>query len=196
MGVKSEDTMFPWNQFLDLVDTIVKIGLGAAISGILTYKLTKLNYDDEIRKTRWLRQQEVLESCGEKAETYIWRMNRFFMTVDGTRILNEQKKISKFTSGQWEGLSKLDVPYVESGKELHYVVARLRLVGAIEAAKQLALLNNTAGDFRDDLMLRNTEPTAEKMEKQIAELKKQVVIFHEAMSQAYAQLNPTSVKDQ
>lgn len=55
---------------LDIVDTAVKIGLGALISGVTTYYLTTLNHNKDSEKEAIRRKREMLEGVAEEIETF------------------------------------------------------------------------------------------------------------------------------
>jgi hypothetical protein len=57
-------------EILDIVDTAVKIGLGAMISGVATYFVTKLNHKKDSEKESHKRKRELLESIAEEVETF------------------------------------------------------------------------------------------------------------------------------
>lgn len=57
-------------ELLSIVDTAVKIGLGALISGVATYWVTKLNHENDIAKTKIKRQRELLEDIAGQTEEF------------------------------------------------------------------------------------------------------------------------------
>ena len=57
-------------ELLSIVDTAVKIGLGALISGVATYWVTKLNHENDIAKTKLKRQRELIEEIAGQTEEF------------------------------------------------------------------------------------------------------------------------------
>lgn len=55
---------------LSIVDTAVKIGLGALISGLATYWVTKLNHSNDIAKAKLKRQRELIEEIAGQMEDF------------------------------------------------------------------------------------------------------------------------------
>jgi len=55
---------------LDIVDTAVKIELGALISGVTTYYVTTLNHNNDSKKEILKRKSEMLESIAGEVETF------------------------------------------------------------------------------------------------------------------------------
>ena len=53
---------------LQIIDTAVKIGLGALISGIAAYLVTKTTHREEARKLRSRRRSDLFEQVAEQVE--------------------------------------------------------------------------------------------------------------------------------
>ena len=70
-------TQLTW---LQVVDSAVKIGLGALISGIATYWVTKLNHSKEIEKQAILRKKDLIEKISQEFE-YFWNAFRAYYLV-------------------------------------------------------------------------------------------------------------------
>ncbi len=58
-------------EWIDIVDTAVKIGLGALISGYATYKVTNLNNSYESNENKRNKKIEVIESISLDFDTYL-----------------------------------------------------------------------------------------------------------------------------
>ncbi|MFW1433713.1 hypothetical protein ACEV94_22605 [Vibrio parahaemolyticus] len=56
--------------YLEIIDTAVKIGLGALISGVTTWKVTKLQHKNDNEKLRRTHKLESLESVAEQVEIF------------------------------------------------------------------------------------------------------------------------------
>ena len=54
----------------EIVDTAIKIGLGALISGTAAFLIARLNHAKEIEKARTNRRRELLEEIAEKVEKF------------------------------------------------------------------------------------------------------------------------------
>ena len=55
---------------LEILDTAVKVGLGAIIGGVFTYLIAKLNHDKEMEKGRLRRRRELLEEIASKCDDF------------------------------------------------------------------------------------------------------------------------------
>ena len=56
--------------WIEIADTAVKVGLGAAIGGATTYFIAKLNHDKEMEKDRLRRKREILEKVADNCEIF------------------------------------------------------------------------------------------------------------------------------
>lgn len=114
-------------QAMDVLDTAVKIGLGAAISGISTYVVAVSNHNREVQKAKLKLRQEMLEEIAEKVELftnsalkYYADMIEYARTTDKTSELPEE-----FDQRQKAGRKDLHSSY----KELSSAEAKLLLLG-------------------------------------------------------------------
>ena len=80
---------------IEVLDTSVKIGLGALISGAAAYFLAKLNHNREIEKERLRRRRELFEEVAEQIEKFTHIVLKFWGTVIGfVRSKNAGRAIS------------------------------------------------------------------------------------------------------
>ncbi|AVH25897.1 MULTISPECIES: hypothetical protein [Vibrio harveyi group] len=56
--------------YMEILDTAVKIGLGALISGVTTWQITQLQHKNDDEKQRRTRKLESLESVAEQVEVF------------------------------------------------------------------------------------------------------------------------------
>jgi len=70
-------------ELIDVIDTAVKVGLGAAISGLATYWITRLNHDSDRRKEAAKRVHETLVQITERIERYLESLSRCIARLDG-----------------------------------------------------------------------------------------------------------------
>jgi len=55
---------------IDVLDSAVKIGLGALISGFATYSVTRLKYRQEVQQNIRTRRREIIEEASEHMEKF------------------------------------------------------------------------------------------------------------------------------
>ena len=68
---------------LDVVDTAVKIGLGAVISGVSTYFITRKNQGYELSKEKSKIRYEGLDYAATHIDPWIHELTRFHSKIDG-----------------------------------------------------------------------------------------------------------------
>jgi hypothetical protein len=64
---------------LEILDTAVKIGLGALITGIATYVITALNHDKDLEKQSIRRRRELLEQVSSQVERFWNSYRRYYL---------------------------------------------------------------------------------------------------------------------
>jgi hypothetical protein len=172
---------------LDILDTSVKIGLGAIISGIVTYKVTALSHSGELRKLYWTRRIEAIEKASEAAEDYFNKWLRFASQVGG--FLKSSKGLAvELPPSVKEELKRLDVEYRQASENRRHVVAKLRLLGAFDAADKLIEVQNLVSEFRNDILLHNNIPTYDKHKELLEQIRHNMMDFHKMMSEQYQKL--------
>jgi hypothetical protein len=67
----------------DVIDTALKIGLGAAISGITTYRLARLGTVSDLKKSAWLDRRRAYEEAIDHGEKAFSSWRRFYSLAAG-----------------------------------------------------------------------------------------------------------------
>lgn len=79
---------------LEIVDTAVKVGLGACISAVSSYALAQANHQREAGKERTQRRRELLESVAEQTEAFSHSALRYWaLMAEWTRYQIRGKEI-------------------------------------------------------------------------------------------------------
>lgn len=69
---------------LDIIDTAVKIGLGALISGLATYLITNQKNEHDLQKEHWKRKMDLLENIAiglQKATTSMMKTVHVYLEI-------------------------------------------------------------------------------------------------------------------
>ncbi len=83
-------------EILDIVDTAVKIGLGALISGVATYFVTSLNHRNDREKDTRVRRRQLIERVAEDIESFCNASLEYWAYVmDFTRQKEAGKEVSE-----------------------------------------------------------------------------------------------------
>ena len=56
--------------WIEVVDSVVKIGLGALIAGVITFLLSSTQHRNELKKAKVEREFEMLKEVAEKVEIF------------------------------------------------------------------------------------------------------------------------------
>lgn len=170
-----------------LLDTIVKIALGAAISGAITYHLAKLSHESELKKIGAVRRMESLEKASERAEQFFFGWRQLSSLLGGI-FKGRKASGSEFSDAQWEQINARDKILLEAREHLHHVIARLRLLGGSAAADCLVEIYRVVGEFRDPIILHRTTPNVEHFEVARAKVNELAETFHQEMRSLYAEI--------
>lgn len=169
-----------------VLDTVAKIGLGAAISGGVTYSVAKLNHDRELKKIGATRRIDLLEKISEQAEQYFYSWRKLASALGG--IYNGRDAPEEnFSDAQWKRIIERDKEFIAAREHEFQVLARLRLLGANEAANNLVELTKLLAEFRDPMILKRTMPTHKQFDTVRNDANKLIKLFHGSMSSIYGQ---------
>ena len=171
-------------EIIDVVDSAVKIGLGALISGVVTYLAAKHSHERELQKISFVRRLDSLEQVSEKAEAHFVSWRRFASRIGGI-YSGRNAPSPDFSEKQWNLILTRDKDLLETREALGYAVARLRLLSATEAASCLSNFSKIVGEFRDDLILKRETPKPENFRNVRKEVNECIKRFHEEMSLTY-----------
>lgn len=175
--------------YLEIIDTAVKIGLGALISGASTYLVAKHNHQRELKKLSFQRRLDSLEKASELAEKFINAWLSAASTLGG--IYNgRHAPEADFSERQWERIKGKDKSLLEAREAQYLVVAKLRLIGATSAADKLNDLHKVISKFRDPLILQRETPSKEEFFEARKEVRSLIDAFHLEMSNLYCSLLP------
>ncbi len=171
-------------EWIDVVDSAVKIGLGAAISGLATYLVTRHNHSREREKILYVRRLDSLESVSDKMEEHFEAWRRMASKLGGI-YSGRNRPAPDFSNKQWNEIIARDKELLATRDSLNHSIARLRLLSAGEAAACLSEYSKTLGDFRDELILQRTTPSQEEFNVVRKNLRESIATFHEEMSKTY-----------
>jgi len=160
---------------LEIIDTAVKIGLGAAITGLGTYLVTRLNHKHDRIKERSKRYFDTLEKTAEQIEDITHTSLRYWALVtewvrNGNHLLDHRQK--ELTETQHE--------LFNSFKNLTVAEAKLLLIGENKAANMVRQYGTFLKEFRANYHIRRKDMTVEQLEGESATLiEKRKLLFDE-----------------
>ena len=127
-------------QWVDIVDTAVKIGLGAFISGFATYKVTELKNRKETEKESKAVHREMVLLAVEKTDEYFQFMAEYFARLDGVR--QSFDKLDTHDEELWDEaftfIKIVEDNLISVRNGIVVAQSRLRLLNMSEAIEALA----------------------------------------------------------
>jgi hypothetical protein len=112
---------------LEIVDTAVKIGLGALITGLATYIITKLNHDKDLEKQSIRRRRELLEQIATNVEHFINSYRRYFLV--SLEVVHRTQIGEDYPSGMYEEYESKKKEVMEATDGLSSAQSYLLLLG-------------------------------------------------------------------
>jgi hypothetical protein len=157
---------------LDIVDTAVKIGLGALISGVAAYFIAKLNHDREAQKAQTTRKRDLLEGIAEQVESFTHTALKYWaLTRERATYERDGDEMPETRFSEWQNISS--VALRDSYKEMTNAEAKLLLLGEDECQKLLREYGEYVSKFKSESY--SSKLLAELSEAQIQEYRKEIL---------------------
>ena len=171
---------------MDIIDTAVKIGLGAAITSISSLVLSKHNHERDSKKDRIKREREILEKVAEEFETFSYSVLSFWALITEW---NHCKTHGKDLSPERRILldeAKRD--YFLKSKDLTSAEAKLLLLGQGEVQRALREYADLLREFRKKVYERDQAYERNEMEEWREKILTSRKRFFEILSYAFLNL--------
>ena len=130
--------------WIEVVDSAVKIGLGALITGIIAFILSTTQHRNERKKARVAREFDMLKEVAEKVEAFNRTSLRYWANVTDWRA----KSLLSGTYTKPDKLIKSQNDLYDSFSELTEAESLLLLFGYEAASISLRLYGETVVDFK------------------------------------------------
>ncbi|CAH9063135.1 hypothetical protein PSEHALCIP103_02852 [Pseudoalteromonas haloplanktis] len=184
-------------EVLDILDTAVKIGLGALISGTTTYYLTKLNnrnsllkeqrdYSSLLQKERREKRAKLAEQCIENLDPFFTAFSNFLASIDGavkSGNLSQEKINPK--SESYKFISQYDKKLTDSRVHYHACISKLNLIGFKESRIALNLIIKHEGRIRETIMFNKIPPTQDDINLYMSKYQKLKDSFYEKLNNEF-----------
>lgn len=176
-------------EWINIVDTAVKIGLGALISGVATYHITGLNHNNQHDQEKRKRRNDHFDQIITNADEYFHAFFRVVSLVDG--ISKQYDDINELDSGNprhvkiFKELRARDIKFSEANNHHAYAASRLRLLDLSTALIALADFNRIVEEVRTEVFFIRRIPESEVIKDWKIALKKSVSDFYDAVRQEY-----------
>ena len=176
---------------LDIIDTAVKIGLGALISGATAYVITRLKYHSDINKELLSRRQILLERVANQVE----ELNRVYLKYYASMLnfIRDKKE-----GIEWPGYKKDEHKEVTKDlnagfQELTSAEAKLLLLGETDAYDTLRTYGAKIYAFTQKVVYGNRENLEERdIVSLMNEIREARINFYRVLSQQFKTTNVSS----
>lgn len=167
---------------IDVVDSAVKIGLGAMISGLATYWLAKASHAKSVEKERAQHKRELLEIITEQ----VARFDQFVLdywekVANWLAFAPPRESLSEELKAQ---LTKLENQIKNGYKDLKSAEAKLLLLGETECQKLLRDYGVFVKVYRQDV-IASRNLTVEELKEYKDELQRKREKFLTKLSHIY-----------
>lgn len=150
-------------EILDVIDTAVKIGLGALISGISTYRITKNNHIHENKKNAKDKKIDILECASEEIEPYLTSFHAIIakcnIFITHENIVGSIEPDSQVNAV----LNEMDIDLMNKREVLYKAKSKLKLIGLNEVIEKLESLGAVEDRFRKEVKFNKILPTEEEI---------------------------------
>jgi hypothetical protein len=164
--------------YLDLVDTALKIGLGAAIAGTFALLSSQRQHIHELERERMKRGERMLEKVVEEFELAYQALSAKYERVVGLARVVQDPRYRSNAQGSMRG--------TEDFPRLHIVESRLLLLGLRPEAEMIMRLRHLAGEFEKmALPADQSYPDPQAMSKQLEVLFQQRTAVYSRLSEFY-----------
>ena len=168
-------------EWIDVVDTSVKIGLGALISGIATYKVSALNHKKDIEKTIINKKIDILEEISENAERYFYFCTSLSNAISGMQK-NAKNIGGDLSDSQRKIISSKHTNMDEALESRNKAMSKIKILSIPEAENALFEYNTALSDLRNIIIFDKKMPSREEREAISARFQCQKDSFYQSIS--------------
>lgn len=151
---------------MDLIDTALKVGLGAAISGVAMYGIARYRHQSDMRKEAAARRVEILTDATALVETYFIAFGKCEARLTG--LLRQGVSPGPLAQERLESYRRADVELTDARAVRHNASSKLALIGEFEAADLISSIGMVEKKLRDKVIFEQCLPSEAEV-KQIAE---------------------------
>lgn len=176
-------------EWIDVVDTAVKIGLGSLITGLFTYVGLKFTKKHEIKKYSIENKTRLLEESAKDILKYTSAWSYFIKSIGGlVSQLNNDDFIeipNNITIDQLESDNKL----IDAWANRDSAISTLILLNATDSVELLRKTNALESKLRDIIVFDNKLPSWEYLVDYSKEVKELVNEINSSLSLFYTEVH-------
>lgn len=172
-------------EIIEVIDSALKIGLGAAISTIAAYRTMRANHTNERYKEFRAHKIKTIEMIAERVERFIASYVGFRNRVGGAlrrRMTDDEYTIDPRTL---ESLRELDKDLFAGLENANIARARLSLMRAEGAKREIADMIDLVARLRNPIMQENKAPSKIDYDIIVNEMSGAINRFHKELAALY-----------
>lgn len=171
-------------ELLDILDSAVKIGLGALISGVATYLVSRQRHKAETHKELLVRKMNNLEKAISRVNEYIFFLDTYLAEVDGFKRANAS--LTEFVHGIPERIDKFDLDILRVRQSLREAESIFGMLALSDLAQSVEGLRSLEKDIRLLVIFEMKVPDDDVFKKWCDDLDKAESEFYRRVSHIYA----------
>ncbi len=172
----------------DLFDTSIKIGLGALISGISTYYITKSSHKHEFSKEKFNQKISMLNSASDALEKYFLATHKLIDFLYGMTEKNITN-LDKLSENKLNSFTAIDQNYLNEIDNALLAISKFNLLGLKGIANSIYDYDKVILPIRNDLVLtRELKLTSDEILKLLPTLSDKKTSMHKKINKYFDEL--------
>ncbi len=174
-------------ELLDILDTAVKIGLGAIATGITAYYINKSNHRSDIGKELRENKFIILQDISTLVAEYFNALDSLIGHVDGaisSGFSDTDWKVyinDHFKEGSPSGFIEADNRMLSAVESKSSAITKMYLLGLDDMAKEVELLDKYEDPFRDEVLIKEILITKDELDKLVLNLSTMKRLFYKSL---------------
>ena len=168
---------------IDVLDSAVKIGLGAAISGLATYATMSAKTKQDILLDTLRKRREILEGVAEQTEYFTNAILRYWAAM--VELARNRELKQKSTNLVLDKIEIAATDIVDGAKYLSGAEAKLLLLGYEESQNLLRDYGEFCIAFRRSIWPEKEELYSGEIEQKKSEILDKRKLFFDSLRDAY-----------
>lgn len=177
-------------EWIDIVDTAIKIGLGALITGFFTYIGLKFSKKSEMNKFSIEHKTRLLEGVSTDITEYFSAWETYSNQVAGIarHRATSGKENEELNVKQRLAMKKCEEKLISSRVARESSIGKLRIISANEAAELLTNCNIMVCELRDQIVFEKKFPKYEAVKIYIVKAKREKDKLHRSLADFYEKI--------
>jgi len=176
-------------EIIDVIDTAVKIGLGALITGIATYLISKLNSRKDKEKFILEHKIKTIEIASDKLETYFNAISSLYSTIGGKIRGQNIENIYELDDSEQKKILDKDKELQSAWFDRNYAISRFHLLKAKEVVKAIEEIQKFETELRNIFILNSEMISSNELQNKSKEYTHLKTVYYEKASTYYGELN-------